>query len=235
MVIADAEAFPGFDLIERDVQTATKVFSKGSTRLRITMANRQPLEAQTGADLIYFNETYQSFVMVQYKAMRDTARHGTIRTNVYRPDVQLDEEIRRMDEVSAAIAHIPATNALRDYRLNSEPFYLKLCPNTNLNLDDKGLFPGMYLPLEYWKLLIVDPTTEGRRGGRIVGFENVRRKLSNTDFIQLVASGFIGSRLYQSEFLHTLISKVLQQGKSVTLAVHKPSEAASRTLILADD
>src|SRR5262249_42500341 len=41
MVIADAEVFPGLDIVERDVQTATKIFSKGSTRLRVTMANRQ--------------------------------------------------------------------------------------------------------------------------------------------------------------------------------------------------
>ena len=33
------------------------------------MANRLPLEQQTGADLIYFHEKYRSFVMVQYKAM----------------------------------------------------------------------------------------------------------------------------------------------------------------------
>jgi len=33
------------------------------------MANKLPLEEQTGADLIYYNETFSSFVMVQYKAM----------------------------------------------------------------------------------------------------------------------------------------------------------------------
>ena len=40
-----------------------------SVRLTVIMANRLPLEQQTGADLIYFNEAYESFVMVQYKAM----------------------------------------------------------------------------------------------------------------------------------------------------------------------
>ncbi len=227
MVIADAEVFPGLDIVGRDVQTATKIFSKGSTRLRVTMANRQPLEAQTGADLLYFNETYNSFIMVQYKAMRPEARHGDTRTHVYRPDDQLIEEIRRMDEIRAVIANIKEPDSLAGYRLNSEPFYLKLCPNTNLNLDDKGLFPGMYFPLEYWKILINDPVTAGPRGGRIVCFENVRRKLSNTDFVQLVASGFIGSRLYQSKFIRALVSKVLAQGKSVTLEVHSVGDADS--------
>jgi hypothetical protein len=28
-----------------------------------------PVEEQTGADLIYYNETYSAFVLVQYKAM----------------------------------------------------------------------------------------------------------------------------------------------------------------------
>jgi len=35
----------------------------------VIMANRLPLEEQTGADLIYFNEAYSAFVLVQYKAM----------------------------------------------------------------------------------------------------------------------------------------------------------------------
>jgi hypothetical protein len=82
MVVADAEGIPGFELVEKDIQTATKIFTKGTTRLRVTMANRQPLEKQTGADLIYFNETYSAFVMVQYKAMRDQLRRGTSFTHI---------------------------------------------------------------------------------------------------------------------------------------------------------
>ena len=53
-----------------------KVFSSEqdpSVRLTVIMANRLPLEQQTGADLIYFNEAYRSLVMVQYKAMVSTA------------------------------------------------------------------------------------------------------------------------------------------------------------------
>ena len=33
--------------------------------LTVIMANRTPLEEQTGADLIYYNETYGAFVLVQ--------------------------------------------------------------------------------------------------------------------------------------------------------------------------
>jgi len=232
MVIADAEVFPGLDLIERDVRTATKVFSKGKTRLRVTMANRQPLEEQTGADLIYFNETHNSFVMVQYKAMRAQAGQGPARIHVYRPDDQLAEEIARMEEINDVISRIPPANTMAEYRLNSDPFYLKLCPNTSLNLDDKSLFPGMYLPLGYWKLLIEDSSTLGPRGGRVVGFENVSRKLNNTEFVQLVASGFVGSRVYQSEFIRALVGKVLAQGKSITLAVHSDNEEGRPELAL---
>ena len=98
----------------------------------------------------------------------------------------------------------------------------------------------MYLPLEYWKHLIQDPCTLGPRGGRFVGFENAGRSFNSTEFVQLVASGFIGSRLFQSDFIRALISKVIADNKSVTLAVHnvgKPPDEGGISALddLADD
>jgi hypothetical protein len=234
MISADAEVFPGYEFVARDVRTATKTFSNRRTRLRVTVADRQPLEEQTGADLIYFNETYNSFVIVQYKAMRRESG-GFVSPFIYRPDKQLEKEITRMEAVNDVISEITSPDTLPAYRLNSDPFYLKLCPNITLNLDERSLFKGMYFPLSYWRLLLKDPCTEGPRGGRIVTYDNAGRKFNSTEFIQLVSSGFIGSRLYQSDFIRSLIQKVLSENKVVTLAVETAATPGMDWVMLDDE
>ena len=72
MLLSDFSTFPEFQPMGEVTHYGSRVFSSEqdpSVRLTVTMANRLPLEQQTGADLIYFNEAYRSFVMVQYKAM----------------------------------------------------------------------------------------------------------------------------------------------------------------------
>ena len=74
MVVNDLQNLPGFEVVKTYPYGAA-VFESEETseRLTVILANRLPLEEQTGTDLIYFNETYQSFVMVQYKAMEREA------------------------------------------------------------------------------------------------------------------------------------------------------------------
>jgi len=67
MIENDLNHFPGFQEIKRYVQNAVQ-FADHKTSLTILLVNRQPLETLTGTDLIYYNETFKSFVMVQYKA-----------------------------------------------------------------------------------------------------------------------------------------------------------------------
>ena len=71
MIVADFSQIPGFEAV-KDTQFAVKEFVDSrdrSSRLTVLMANRLPLEQQTGADLIYYHERHKAFVMVQYKAM----------------------------------------------------------------------------------------------------------------------------------------------------------------------
>ncbi|MFN9977372.1 MAG: hypothetical protein ACK58T_46460, partial [Phycisphaerae bacterium] len=96
---------------------------------------------------------------------------------------------------------------------------LKLCPRLIFNPDDKGLFKGIYLPLELWRSLSKDPITLGPRGGRILTFDNVGRKLTNTEFITMVSNAWIGTTVPQSDMLGRVIEDVIQSGRTVTLAV----------------
>ena len=71
MIVADFSQIPGFEAV-KDTQFAAKEFvdpRDSNSRLMVLMANRLPLEQQTGADLIYYHERHKAFVMVQYKAM----------------------------------------------------------------------------------------------------------------------------------------------------------------------
>lgn len=223
MVINDLTKVPGFDLVKKFPYNAA-VFESDSERLTVVLANRLPLEEQTGTDLVYFNETYQSFVMVQYKAMERDDEEGAL----FRlPSLQLNEEIQRMDRL-LEILHSYSNNNHRDgFRLNENPFFLKLCPRIVFQPDDIGLIPGMYLPLDYWKVLSVHPSLRGPRGGLRVTYENVERYFDNTDFIKLVAKAWVGTNTNQSAVLKNVIREVIETGKAIVIAV-KANTAVNR-------
>lgn len=220
MVVSDMMKMPGFDFVSGTPYSAAR-FVSDRVRLTVTLANHLPLEEQFGADLIYYNETYASFVMVQYKAME--AAPGQRPTFRF-PNRQLTEEIARMDEVNSLLRSSAGNVALSGYRLLENPFFLKLCPRVVLDPDNVGLLPGMYIPLDCWKLIELDESLVGARGGRMVSYENLDRYLENTTFISLVANGWIGTNINQAEVLAELVRHVLQSGRSLTLAVKSSIE-----------
>jgi hypothetical protein len=234
-IISDFSTLPGFEAI-KNFQFAAKVFqnaSNPSLRLTVVMANRLRLEEQTGADLIYYNQTYRSFVLVQYKSMEPGSKGPEFR---WQENDQLAEEIARMDVLLEALANLPQDQSPASFRLHSNPFFLKLCPRIIFNPDDKGLFPGMYLPLDLWKCLVQDPATEGPRGGRVIRYNNVGRKLTNTEFVTLIANAWVGTTAPQSSLLEKAIQSVVGTGKTITFAIkhqvelaefHDPYEIAS--------
>lgn len=223
MVIHDLMHLPGFDIIQTYPYTAA-VFESDATaeRLTVILANRLPLEEQTGTDLIYFNETFQSFVMVQYKAMEK----GSDGKAEFRPssDRNLPGEIDRMDTLLAAIQTCPANSVHDGFRLTENPFFLKLCSRLVFKPDDIGLMPGMYLPLNYWKLLEQHPGIKGPRGGLRITYENVGRHFDNSSFTSLVAKAWVGTTPAQSVVLKEAIRQTLETGKAVAIAV-KPKKS----------
>ncbi len=226
MVMNDLTKIPGFNLVSDGVHiTGQAVFKSETERLTVVLANRLSLEEQTGTDLIYFNETFQSFVMVQYKAMkREEDGNGNTNAGFRLPNTQLTEEIARMEKLLAALKACTA-NADRDgFRLIENPFFLKLCPRIVFNPDDVGLVPGMYLPLGYWKLLETYPGLRGPRGGLRVTYENVGRHYDNTVFATMVAKAWVGTTPNQSSLLKDAIRQTLETGKAVAIAIKPKTE-----------
>lgn len=223
MVVHDLMHLPGFDILKTLPYNAA-VFESDSERLTVILANRLPLEKQTGTDLIYYNETFQSFVMVQYKAMeREDDGDGNMNAGFRLPNTQLAEEITRMDALLVELKACASNTAHEGFRLTDNPFFLKLCPRLVFNPDDLGLVPGMYLPLDYWKILEQHPGIKGPRGGRRVTYENVGRHFDNSAFTTVVAKAWVGTTPSQSAVLASAIRQTLQTGKAIAIAV-KPKK-----------
>lgn len=103
MILSDYSNMPGYEALGDAKHIASKTFvSSEDPRniVKVVMANRLPLEEQTGADLIYYNEKYKSFLMVQYKAMEKGNKGAEFR---WQKGDQLEKELKRMDEILALI------------------------------------------------------------------------------------------------------------------------------------
>ena len=216
MIIHDMMDVPGYDYLS-DVKIASgAVFEEGDNRLTVILANRLPLEEQTGCDLIYYNETFNAFVMVQYKAMEPDDKEGSI----FRfPETKLTEEIARMDTFLAELAKAKQSDSVRDFRLNSDPFFLKFCPRIQFDPDSTGLTKGMCIPLSYWKRLEVDDSLKGPKGGRRLAYSNVGRYFDNTSFATMIKGAWVGTTIPQSELLENWMRAVISSGRSLTFAV----------------
>ena len=230
MLLADFSAVPGFQPIREVTHYGSKVFSSEqdpSVRLTVIMANRQPLEQQTGADLIYFNETYRSFVMVQYKAMEKRDEETEFR---WQEKDQFCHEIARMEALLQELRKVPSGNNPDGFRFADNPFFLKFCPRVVFNPDDRGLFKGIYLPLDLWKRADAAGRFNGKRGGKVLTYENVGRRINNSEFVTLVGGSWVGTSIEQSAVLGELIRTVLETGKTATIAIRHLAEPVASTM-----
>lgn len=191
-----------------------KTFSYDNTTLTIILANKLPLEAQLGVDLVYVNETLKSVVFVQYKMFA-----GADGENGYRPDKQLSEEIARMDRAAATLAAVADDQSCDGYRFGTEPFFMKFCSKL-LSHDARGHVPGMYVPLGYWKRLIKTPAAKGPKGGVVVYADTFdRRFFTPTHFVDMVGRGWIGTSALQTQVLVPYLRAAINGKKTVVLAV----------------
>lgn len=202
----DATVFDGWDLGGR-ISTGIARFVSGKHELIVMNANRTPIENVLGVDLVYYHETYDAFVLVQYKRMKQDKNRNWI----YRPDKNHASELTRMKKIPSRAAK-PVDS--HNYRLNYGPCYFKLCPSKHEDGFTAGLIKGMYLPIEFFEA--IEP--KGPRGGEVYSYETVPRHLNNTEFIDLVRGGWIGSAGDVSKDLQALIENLVGAGNSVVLA-----------------
>lgn len=202
-------------------------FEQGSRVLEVVYANKNPLEHTLGVDLIYYNKSYHSFILVQYKLMKERSDTEGF---YYRPDEQLYKEVARIDEFQDKVKVSEKIFSHDGFRLNHDGFLYKLVPNKGLQAATEKLIAGMYITNSYMKFLLGNNGPKGERGGRIITFKNSPRYLTNTEFSGMVNRGWIGTSSDQSNSLAQLISKFLTTGRALMVAVEEDTVSKQRQL-----
>jgi|HubBroStandDraft_1064217.scaffolds.fasta_scaffold07196_6 hypothetical protein len=191
----------------------------GQQRLLVVNANRTPAEKTLGIDLIYYNATRKSMVMVQYKKL-SAARHG-----FYYPDSDqtLDNELNRMRKLDELAARNHQSGD--DYRLTASPTWIKLCHPQAFIPQTADMVPGLYLPRDQFEQLRKDPRLKGPQGGVRFGYDTVPSYLDNTLFTRLVEIGFIGTTGTSTDIVHEQVRRSLDGGKALVAATLSGQES----------
>lgn len=222
IIASDARTLPGFDTIQRSARYHGALTFRGPRASRgITIINAHPgrIEELTGTDLIYWNEAYQSFVMVQYKAMRYESRRWTFR---WQEGDGFERQIQRMEALRNSIERLEEDyEHPHGYRFSSNPFFIKFCKRVAFDPATTRLFDGMYIPLDLWHRLHRSKRLRGKLGGNLVTYENVGRWLSNTKFVQMLTDSWVGTSPIQAESIDRLISNAFALSRGVVLGVHE--------------
>ncbi|MEU5372265.1 hypothetical protein ABZ362_25380 [Streptomyces sp. NPDC005951] len=189
-------------------------------RLEVVNVNATPVESRLGTDMLYYHEPTKSFVFVQYKRLGPDAR------SIY-VDARLRSQLDRLEEV-ARLSRPPAQPS--EWRLGNDPCFVKLAhwPQGASRQPVQGLAPGMYLPVSYIRLLLDDDCTRGKRSGsdtRILGYNQIERHLTGTQFIDLVKHGLAGTIGTTREQLYALVKQRVDDGHSVVVATESSDES----------
>lgn len=196
---------------EEGRNSSSRTFMQGKKCLTITNVNRRKCEEALGVDLIYYNHEHESFVMVQYKIWQKDKKGYS-----YRPNNQYNGDIERMKRAEKSLQNfIQNQQNPAIHRLNSMPFYFKLCKPAELSHSNE-LISGTYIQYSYLEKLM--NCRAGERGGMVLLEENIKNSINNQLFIDLVKNGLIGSISIDKNKLNTIIKGLLEQGNSVTIA-----------------
>jgi hypothetical protein len=207
VVHADASRLPGFDIIASDV-TGRATFQRGEERLVIYTANKLPLEAMFGVDLIYINETRGNVVMVQYKMLEEDKKENGKSDWIFRPNRQLRDEIARMS--------IPKfEGSFTDYRLNRNPFFFKFVRRKIVDRSPKSFL----VSLDHLKKILANPKNKGSKGGLRISYDGLDGTyLREAGIISLIRAGYVGTHRSETEALTTIIDEAARGNRAVVLA-----------------
>jgi hypothetical protein len=212
IVTHDSQVFGSWDTLGPSL-TGITVFRDGNRELTVVNANRQPIEHTLGVDLLYYANEFDSYVLVQYKRLRQRGRDWEFRPS---SDRNFDPELARMRSIVQS-----ADNGLPGHHRLGENFcFIKFCkPTTRHALVPNGeLSSGMYLPLDYFDKLAVAGHLTGPRGGAVVSFDNVGRWLNNSAFVALVERAWVGTRALTSAQITEIIEQSLAGDRSIVIA-----------------
>jgi len=213
--------------LEQSKATGWARFIKGSGRdvLEVFTANKRPLEELFGVDLIYLNKNRESLVMVQYKMLegaRTVVRQEDAEFEEKEWSVHVDEQFK--SELVRMTKFDKDADSNSDYRLNPTSFFFKL-----VKRDAETKSAGIILSREHLQFLIDSGTLDGPKGGLKIGFRQLNgHYIRSSGFVELIRSGYIGSRGATTKHLKQLVDLTLSEGRAAVGVVqavlkHDPS------------
>lgn len=209
----DARVFEDWLAIDGQVYDVAHFVDRKDKRRKVSViyADKEELERVTGTDLIYYRAHYPGYVLVQYKRMR---QNKTTNEWSYRPDGQLGIEIERMKTIMPSEGK---SSDVSGWRLNSEPFYIKLCEDGMQRKTQAGLAKGMYFPLSLFERILASKEILGPKDGKNIGWHTAGRWLSNTSFIDLLKNGLIGSADNATDEITKIVNNALEGNRGVVV------------------
>ncbi len=219
----DARWIPGWRLSDSDL-TGRATFEKRGAKLDVFTANKRPLEKLLGVDLIYLNEARGALVMVQYKMLEPQARgRRRIETELFdfeelddeewivRIDDQFDDELARMRRFNRDLEPKGA------YRLDAGAFFFKL-----VRRHASAKSAGILLSLGHLDHMLEDGALVGPAGGLRISYQTLDgHYLRSEPFVELVRSGYVGTRGATTDHLQALIEASLKGGNAVVAGIQR--------------
>jgi hypothetical protein len=213
----DARWIPGWTLSDSDL-TGRATFEKRGEKLQVFTANKRPLEELLGVDLIYLNEARGALVMVQYKMLEPEERtRRRVVTEMFEHDelgeqewlVRIDGQFRdELERMRRFDRDLDPTGA---YRLSSGAFFFKLVRRRSATKS-----AGILLSLGHLDHMLADGSLLGPAGGLRISYRSLDGHYMRSEpFVELVRSGYVGTRGATTEHLEALIQASLEGGKAV--------------------
>lgn len=217
----DARWLPGWRLADSTV-TGRATFEKRGERLDVFTANKRPLEQLFGVDLIYLNEARGALVMVQYKMLEPEERgRRRVDTELFsydevdeqewtvRIDPQFDDELSRMRQFDRDL------DPAGPYRLNAGAFFFKF-----VRRHAAANTAGILMSLGHFDQLLDEGLLSGPRGGLRLSYSSLAgHYLRSEPFVELIRSGYVGTRGATTTHLQALIEASLNGGKAVVAGI----------------
>ena len=182
-------------------------------RVVVHVSDMTPLETATGVDLYIYQEQYESFLLIQYKAMRreDDWFYKIAGTN-------LDKQLDVIGSLREKLPLGQNPDRLIDQRLSDEPFYFKFCERVRSDPRDGSLCPGITISAPNLRHFLTLPESQLGNGVKAIGYKNCPRYLNNTEFISLARAGWLGCQKPATEIIRTIVD-ALESGRSTMFAV----------------
>lgn len=205
----DARSIEGWTLDHSDA-TGRAIFTRRGTRLEVITANKRPLEKLFGVDLIYLNERRNSLTMVQYKMMERGGKDDRGESDwQVRIDQQFRDELDRMERFDAD------ADPKGCYRLNPGAFFFKF-----VKRDAALTASSIILSKAHFSDLLGNGVLKGPKGGYSLNYSDLDgHYLREAGLIELIRSGYVGSRGAGTEHLKILIESTLKHGRAAVAAI----------------